>query len=117
MATRSGLCTLIESGVMKCIWTGLATGDVGSPLTAARFSDKSVQITGTFGSGGSVTLYGSNDGVSFIALTDPQGNVITKTAAAIEQIMENTAYIRPECTAGDGTTSITVLLVGRGGYV
>lgn len=90
------------------VWTGLLNGDTGAPLILGIYGDVSVQISGTFGTGGSVTLQGSNDGTNWIALTDPQGNAITKTAASIEQFLERTRYIRPSVTAGDGTTSLTV---------
>lgn len=94
-------------------WTPLANGDTGSPVIEAEFSDRTVQVTGTFGVGGSVTLEGSNDGVNFVALTDPQGNAITKTAAAIEAVQEGPKYMRPNVTAGDGTTALTVTIFAR----
>lgn len=102
-------------------WT-LANGDTGAPLSLPSLADKSVHIHGTFGTGGSVTLYGSNNPADFtvaagsgtwIALTDPQGNAITKTAAAIEQILENVCFIAPKVTAGDGTTSLTVSICSK----
>lgn len=98
-------------------WT-LNNGDDGTPVSFAEFSDKSVQVSGTFGVGGSVQMEGSNDVSSpsnWSLLTDPQGNSIVKTATSLEQILEQTVWIRPKCTAGDGTTAIVVkLLVRRG---
>ncbi len=91
-------------------WTPLLNGDVGDAFELSGAPDKTVTITGTFGSGGSVTLQGSNDGTNWFALTDPQANAITKTAAAMEAVLENPRYIRPNVTAGDGTTSLTVIL-------
>ena len=61
-------------------------------------------------SDGSVTVEGSNDGVTFHALTDPQGTPVTKTAAGMEVVEENPRYWRPRVTAGDGSTSLTVTL-------
>lgn len=70
---------------------------------------RSVHIKGTFGANGSVTVTGSNDnGTTYTALTDPQGNAITKTSAAVEEILELTGLMLANCTAGDGNTSITV---------
>ncbi len=69
-------------------------------------------IFGTWG-GGSITLKGSNDGTNYYPLTDPQGNAITKTADSLEQITELTQFIKPEITAGDATTSLTVKLLLR----
>jgi hypothetical protein len=69
-----------------------------------------VQIGGTFGAGGSVTLQGSNDGTNWVAVTDPQGTAVTKTAAAMEVIEECPRYICPNVTAGDGTISLVVTI-------
>ena len=44
---------------------------------------------------------------------DPQGNAVTKTAAAAEAFEEAPLLIRPNVTAGDGTTSLTVKMVCR----
>ena len=99
----------------------LANTDTGQPISLHDSSDKTVQIFGTFGSGGSVTMQGSNDprvltdpnNAVWFSLTDPQANAITKTAAAGEAILENPLYIRPNCTAGDGTTALTIILYAR----
>ena len=96
-------------------WTGLANGDTGEALISFDHADMSAQLQGTFGTGGSVTLQGSNDGTNWYALTDPQGNAITKTAAGLEQVTEITKYVRPSVTAGDGTTALAVVLFMRRG--
>lgn len=73
------------------------------------YADRSVQVKGTFGANGSVTVEGSNDnGTTYSALTDPQGNAITKTAAGAEQITELMGLTRCNCTAGDANTAISV---------
>lgn len=114
------------SNYRRYVWR-LLNGDTGSPITCMDFADGTVQIgggTGTdpegatipatvFGVGGSVTLEGSCDGVNYFALTDPQGNAVTKTAAALEVIEEVPRFFRPNCTAGDGTTDITITLWAR----
>lgn len=75
-------------------------------------SDKTVQVTGTFGAGGSVQIEGSNDGgATWHVLNDPQGTALVFTAAKTEAILENTQLIRPNVTAGDGTTLLNVLLI------
>jgi len=91
-------------------WTPLANGDTGNAMQTGAWRDASVQVQGTFGTGGSVTFQGSNDGTNWFALTDPQGNAITKTADALEQISEISRYVRPNVTAGDGTTALTVIV-------
>src|SRR5690242_16906987 len=88
-------------------WLAVANGDQGAPvdLAAAGITDATVTIEGTFCTGGSCTMQGSNDGSTWHSLTDPQGNAITKTAAGMESITELPFYIRPSVTAGDGSTA------------
>ena len=112
MATRSPTITYSQNRV-TVVWTGLLNGDDGAPFEGYDWADASVQISGTFGVGGSVNIAGSNDGTNFVVLADPQGNALTKTSAAIEQIMECVKSYKPAVTAGDGTTSLTVTMYGR----
>lgn len=108
-----------EGTVQYITWYPLANGDTGEPLQkAAHLSDKTMQVFGTFGSGGSVTMQGSNDprvmtdpsNAVWFTLVDPQANAITKTSAAGEAILENPRYIRPTVTGGDGTTALAVII-------
>lgn len=97
-------------------WVNMANGDVGdTAVELGYYSDRSVQVTGTFGTGGSVSLKGSNDdGTTWATLTDPAGNAITFTSTGLKQILQLPHKIRPEVTAGDGTTSLTVWLFMQG---
>lgn len=96
-------------------WDTLSNGDDGEAIRMSAFSDRSVQVTGTFGTGGHCKIEGSNDGVTWAVLTDPQGNDLDFTSAKLEAVEEITAYIRPNVTAGDGTTSLSVYLCISGG--
>lgn len=103
-----------DGSVKRIEWTPLTTTNAdGIKVAISKFADKSVTFTGTFGAGGTVKLQGSNDGSNWFDLTDPQGNAISKTSAALEAVTENTQYIRPFVSAGDGTTSLTAVLVAR----
>ena len=84
----------------------LGAGDTGKPYMMANYPDRTVHITGTFGS---VTLRGSNkaapdDATStdWFNLTDVQGSAITLTAAGGEVIAENPLWISPIATGGSG---------------
>src|SRR5581483_9056053 len=101
-ATKDGVAGFVLT------WGPMANGDVGSQISLPGNADKTIQVTGTFGSGGSATLQGSNDGVNFFALTNPSGNTIALTSAGLQTVTEAVAYICPAVTAGDGTTSLTV---------
>lgn len=93
-------------------WSALLAGDDGEPVRLAVFSDRSVQVSGTFG-GASVTIGGSNDGVTYHALTDTAGDALSVTAACLKQIVELPIWIKPRIFGGDGTTNLTVVLAGR----
>lgn len=104
-----------DVNIQKVTWASLANGDVGQAFLGAQWSDRSVQIKGTFGTSGEVTLKGSNDGgTTYATLTDPQGNNLVVTSAKIEQITELVERFRPEVTNGDGSTALTVIMFMRG---
>jgi hypothetical protein len=98
-------------------WGPLASGDDGEPVGQFPGADRSVQVTGTFGAGGSVVFEGSNDldaPTNWFTLTDPQGNPLSFSTARLEQISEYTVWARPRVVGGDGTTALTVrVLVSR----
>lgn len=101
-------------GALVVVWEGLTNGDDGAPFFCPDYPDKSVQIIGTF-DGETVTMQGSNDpddsGQTWATLTDPQGNGIAKSAAALEQVLENSHQIRPIVSGTPGVADIDVLMV------
>jgi hypothetical protein len=113
MATRTYTAERIGPGgeAVLVIWTGLLNTDDGTPFDFVPGGDRCVQFVGTFGTGGTIILEGSNDGTNYVTLTDPSSTTISKTAAAIEQVLELTRFVRPRVTAGDGTTSLTAILL------
>lgn len=115
MAERVSTRIDLKTGMPACIigWTGLLNGDTGAAVELVDYADKTVTITGTFGSGGTIVLQGSNDGTNWFSLTDPQANAISKTSAAMEIVLEGPRYIRPNVTAGDGTTNLAVQMCCR----
>lgn len=114
MAVRAALVTYPQRGVVKVEWSGLLNGDTGAPEDLSRYPDKTMQLKGTFGAGGSVNIEGSNDGGSTYHIlndTRGEGNALTLTAADTRMVLENPAAIRPNVTAGDGTTNLSVIIV------
>jgi hypothetical protein len=91
----------------------MGDADTGTAIEMPQLSDRSVQFSGTFGTA-TVILQGSNNGTDWVTLADGQGNAISKTAAAIEQIAEFTRYIRPNTSGGGGGVVIAVTVFGRG---
>jgi hypothetical protein len=116
MATRAVTVEDIsgDGSVKKFTWTGLANGDDGVPIDWAQWADRSIQVLGTFGAAGNLRWLGSNDdGTTYATLTDPQGNALDITSAKIESITEISQKAKPSVTAGDGTTSLTVVVIAR----
>lgn len=99
VATLDGL----EQGL--AVWTGIGNGQVGT-LVPFRSGKVSLQVTGTFGSGGSIKLQGSNDLINWWDLT-PTALTSAGGFAALGA-NEKPRAIRPSCTAGDTTTNLTV---------
>lgn len=118
MAVRSFVVTANPptqdyDGITVGTWAGLAktTDDTGDPVALPNRADRTVQVVGTFGTGGNVRIEGSIDGANYAVLTDPQGNALDITAAKIESISEVVRYIRPRVTAGDVATSLAVSIL------
>ena len=115
MATVAPVTTFpfeTSSDVAVTTWGAMAADDDGEPVRLAVYSDRSIQVAGTFG-GASVTIGGSNDGETYHALTDAQGNALTLTAGALKAVIELPIYLKPRVFGGDGTTLLKVVLSGR----
>ena len=95
-------------------WSGLLNTDDGAPVDMVAYADRSVQVTGTFGTGGNCRIEGSIDGATYATLTDPQGNVLDFATAKIEAVTELVRFIRPRITGGDGATNLVCSLLVRG---
>lgn len=80
---------------------GLANGDQSNAFTPGAVQPtKMMQITGTFGAGGSIQLEESNDGSNWFI------NGTAKAAAGVFEISTAAKFYRWNVTAGDGTTSL-----------
>jgi len=120
MAEVLGRSDWIGKGVLQTTWPNMANGDFGTPLDAPWLPDKTVTVRETFGVGGSVTIKGTdrNDPAA-VTLWDPlndtrgEGNAMTFTSRDTKTLLENPGKIAPHVTAGDGTTSITVVIVSQ----
>lgn len=95
----------------KVQWTPVTEADTCASVTLSNYSDRSIQVTGTFG-GGSVACQGSNDGTNFAALTDPGQTTIAITTAGIKQVTEASILTRPNVTGGTGQ-SLTITMFFR----
>jgi hypothetical protein len=92
-------------------WTNItsATSDVCTPAPIGFLTDVSVQFSGTTVT--SMAIEGSNDGVEYYVLNDPQGNALSAVnAEKIEQILERTVFVRPTATT---SAAANVIICGR----
>ena len=100
----------------KVTWTSLVAASLnGEPIPEnwSDFSDRSVQVIGTFG-GATVTMQGSNDGgTTWNTLNDAFGTALTFTAGGIKQVTEVCGHMRPLVSSASGTTDLTVLCIAR----
>jgi len=94
-------------------WNGLANDDDGAKFEMPGWSDRSVQVVGTFGVGGNLRVEGSNEGTNWSTLSDPQGVDLNFTTMDIAAVLEIVRYIRPRVTGGDATTNLSVIMIVR----
>lgn len=94
-------------------WEGLQTSDDGAPVELPAYSDRCVQVSGTFGVGGTILLEGSNDGATYATLRDVLGSAISLNAAGLRTPVDLPRYVRPRVSAGDGDTDLAVTLLLR----
>lgn len=117
MAVINSVIDLPEASntIRRAKWTPLTfTGlDSGAPFEFPDWADRAIQVYGTFGAGGTIVIEGSNDGIAWATMTDQNGGNMSYTTATLKQMTEAPLYIRPRVTAGDATTSLTVVLVSR----
>ena len=99
-----------DGSVLRYSWAMVTAGDTGAPMPFAQWADRTVQFNGTWGAG-TIVWEGSNDGTNYETLTDAQTTAISKTANALEQVVEMTALARPRVTVG--VTAVTVTCVAR----
>jgi len=118
VATITGVWTQPVGGISRVIFTPMTfTGtDVSTEIEAPDFAHKEVQVFGTFGAGGNVAIEGSLDGgTTWAVLNDVSSTALNVTSAKIEKIQETCARIRARVTAGDGSTTVTVVFVLKSG--
>jgi hypothetical protein len=98
-----------QAGNVTYTWT-LANGDDGKPANHAGSGDRTVQVFGTFGTGGALVIEGSQNGTNWNTLRDAFGQNLQFTAADLRAVAESPVYVRARVASGDGTTSLTAIL-------
>lgn len=99
-------------------WT-LKTTDTGIPVKLPAYPERTIQVYGTPGAAAQFQFEGSNDfdaeTTTWAILTDIKGDPIQgKDAAFLLGIGPCPLQVRPNCTGGDVTTELTVILYAEG---
>ena len=102
--------------VMKFTWALTTADPIGDPIPRefAEFADRTIYAIGTWG--GATAAWQGGDGTTYLSLTDPQGNAISKTADAIEAVTELPEFSRPNLTSVGAGATITVTCIARRGF-
>lgn len=118
MAATAPLAAL-SKGVYGVTWTFITgvTG-VSNSINAPDLPDKVVQVHATTWGTGNVLIEGNNAELPslgvFTTLVDVQGNSLSFSDNAIEQILENPRYIRARASTVTTGATITVSMICRG---
>ena len=110
--------SLVGRGSHLYTWD-MIDDSTGAPVSVPQAADRSVQMVGTWDSA-TISMQGSNDGTTWFELNAIQDftTAISSTADAtpgIQQIGENTVWIRPLETGGAGSVAVSVYLLCRNG--
>lgn len=93
------MATVNHDGGNPVKWEGLTEADVGQAVRKPARADVCVHVKGTFG-GGNVPIEGSNDGVTYITLSDLSGAALEFTTEGINTVRDNVEFIRPGSPTG-----------------
>ena len=103
-----------HSDELEAYWPNLAKNDVGQWLDVSQFSDKTIQITGTLGTGGEITVEGSLDGgTTAFTLTQADTTAFVLNALGGAAVLEAVPLIRVNATNGDGTTYLSCYIFAK----
>lgn len=108
-------------------YSGLDNGDDGYPIKTAQADRINIQISGTFGTGGTLVIEGSNSSqhdsvpttdasfktLQFVNTSSGDPIDISCTAAGtndIGDVLQKPVWLRPHVTAGDGSTDLTAVI-------
>jgi hypothetical protein len=100
---------------LEGIGQGTATWNLVNGQAGVRFPNVPgyetvfTQVSGTLGSGGSVQIEGSNDGFTWTKLSPAALTSGLPAFFAALGANERPKYVRPNCTAGDATTNLTIV--------
>jgi hypothetical protein len=99
-----------EKSLVSVSWSGLKFGDEAEAFDLGSVASASVQLSGSFGEGGSVALEGSNNGEYFIPLKDVYGSLLVRNKPSIDSLGQHVRFVRPAVKSGDELTDVKCTL-------
>lgn len=96
-------------------WAITTANANGAPLQRHTWNDRSWMATGTWG-GATLTLEGSMDGSTWVALKDVNGAAATLTTDGAIHVQNCPLYMRPNLTVVGVGAAITVTCLARRTY-
>jgi hypothetical protein len=94
MATQVAVGEFIYKGVYVYTVSGLASADVSNAMDCGGFSERSIQVDGTFQSAVLTPQGRTTTDMAWAGLNTPSGGAIVFTAAGIQEVQENVQQIR-----------------------
>lgn len=119
MATQVPVGDWINCGVWQYTVSGMASADVSSPMDCGNFTERSIQVDGTFESAVLTPQGRMATDMAWVGLTTPTGGTLQFTAAGVQKVVENVRQIRfvnttTVSTASDAdNTSLKAILTLR----
>lgn len=96
----------------------LLNGDESNDLDIFNYPEKTIEVSGTFGAGGTINIRGKN--ITSATVTDylalhradkPQTNLTGLTAVILAGVVEDPRFVKADVSAGDGTTALTITVI------
>lgn len=107
--------TIEYQGIVIVQWPNVVSGDTCAPIELCKYSDRSIQLSGTLGTA-TVSLDGSLTGSVYETLLDHNGVPVSLDCNGVRQLSVLTRYAKPVVTGADGTTSVTITVMLKGVY-
>lgn len=93
-------------------WALTTANPDGAPVTKPLHSDRTFVATGTWG-GATLTIEGSADGATYVALKDVNGSAATLSANGAIHIQNVPRYMRPNLTTVGAGATVAVDMLAR----
>lgn len=107
-----------EAGGRLMAVVTLLNGEESNDLDLYNYPEKTFEVSGTFGVGGTINIRGKNvtsatvtDYLALHRADDPTASLTALQTAILATVIEDPKLMKADVSAGDGTTSLTVTLI------